>query len=72
MDAPVIDLTPLFGRGEDYRLGTVVELASAFTDIGFVFVTSREVGSESVASTKSSIALSSRAWRDSNPRPSGP
>ena len=72
MDAPVLDLTPLFGRDEDHRLGTVVELASAFTDIGFVFVTSREVGSESMASTKPSIALSSRAWRESNPRPSGP
>ena len=72
MDAPVIDLTPLFGRGEDYRLGTVVELASAFTDIGFVSVTSHEVGPESMVSTKPSIASPSRAWRESNPRPSGP
>ena len=52
MDVPMIDLKPLFGDDEGRRLDTIRELACAFTDVGFVFVVSHEVGVKLLASMR--------------------
>ena len=67
MGIPVVDLGSLSGRDHASESGTVADLVEAFSGIGFVFITGHDVGLETLTCTDVQ-----RAWRDSNPRPSGP